>query len=140
MTLQERFTALYTTLDLDALERLPGVYHSRVTFADPVAVHQGILALDDYFRRLLKGCTECSFQIRGQHFGASEGWVNWTMTFANPRLNGGEPIDVDGSSVLEIRDDRISYQRDYYDMGAMIYEQIPVLGRVIRHIRGRMAA
>ena len=140
MTLQERFNAFYTSLDLDSLKQLGTVYHSGVTFADPVAVHQGILALDDYFRRLLAGCTRCEFTIRNQHFGEQQGWVNWTMTFTNPRLNRGAPVDVDGSSVLEIRDDRVAFQRDYYDMGAMIYEQLPVLGRVIRHIRGRMAA
>ena len=140
MTLQQRFSAFYTSLDTDSLDRLPGVYHSRVTFIDPVAVHQGILALDGYFRKLLNGCGRCDFEIRGWDFGESRGWVNWTMNFETPRLNGGEAISVDGCSVLEIRDDRISFQRDYYDMGAMVYEQVPLLGRVIRHIRGRMAA
>jgi hypothetical protein len=62
------------------------------------------------------------------------------MTFASPRLNGGRDVEVDGSSVLAICEDRITYQRDYYDLGAMVYEQLPVLGAVIRHIRGRMAA
>ena len=140
MTLQERFADFYSTLDLEALARLPAVYHPQVTFADPVAVHQGILALDDYFRKLLTGCTRCEFRLREQQFDASRGFVNWTMTFANPRLNGGRPIDVDGSSVLGIRGDRIEYQRDYYDMGAMIYEQLPLLGPIVRHIRTRMAA
>ena len=62
------------------------------------------------------------------------------MSFSNPRLNGGEIIHVDGSSVLSIRDDLVEYQRDYYDMGAMVYEQLPILGSVVRYIRGRMAA
>lgn len=140
MTLQDRFNHFYTSLDLATLEALPGVYHSQVTFADPVAVHQGLRAVDSYFRKLLAGCTRCDFRIREQRFDADSGFVNWTMTFANPRLNAGRAIDVDGSSVLRIRDDRIEYQRDYYDMGAMIYEQLPILGSVVRYIRGRMAA
>ena len=140
MTLQDRFNRFYSTLDVGALEALPGVYHRQVTFADPVAVHQGLIAVDSYFRKLLAGCTRCDFHIRGQHFDDSSGFVNWTMTFANPRLNAGQAIEVDGSSVLQIRDDRITYQRDYYDMGAMIYEQLPVLGPIVRYVRGRMAA
>lgn len=139
MSLQERFNAFYQTLELDSLRGLGQIYHPRVTFADPVAVHQGLFALDSYFRKLLAGCEECTFVIRRQQFGESEGFVNWTMTFSSPRLNGGQPVDVDGSSVLSIRDDRIEYQRDYYDMGAMVYEQLPVLGRLIRYIRRRMA-
>lgn len=140
MTLQDRFNELYNSLDLAALGDLPGVYHAQVTFADPVAEHRGLAALDAYFRKLLSGCTSCDFQIREQRFDKESGFVNWTMTFANPRLNGGRSIDVDGSSVLQIRDDRIAYQRDYYDMGAMIYEQVPVLGSIVRYIRRRMAA
>lgn len=140
MDLQDRFNDFYSTLDVDALARLSRVYHPQVTFADPVGVHQGLLALDGYFRKLLGGCTRCEFTIRQQQFDSSRGFVNWTMTFASPRLNGGRPIDVDGSSVLGIRGDRIDYQRDYYDMGAMVYEQLPILGPIVRHIRGRMAA
>ncbi|MEO0437654.1 MAG: nuclear transport factor 2 family protein [Pseudomonadota bacterium] len=140
MTLQERFNDFYQTLDVDSLQRLGQIYHPRVTFADPVAVHQGLLALDSYFRKLLEGCEHCEFVIRSQQFGESQAFVNWTMTFRSPRLNRGGAIDVDGSSVLGIRNDRIEYQRDYYDMGAMIYEQLPILGSIVRYIRGRMAA
>jgi len=140
MTLQERFNDFYTSLDTEALTALPALYHGQVTFADPVAVHQGLTALDAYFRKLLAGCSRCDFRIREQRFDAARGFVNWTMTFASPRLNGGRTIDLDGSSVVSIRDDRIDFQRDYYDMGAMVYEQLPVLGPIVRHIRGRMAA
>ena len=140
MTLQERFNDFYQTLDLGSLQGLGQLYDSEVTFADPVAVHQGLGALDAYFRKLLRGCEHCSFKIRNQRFDESQAFVNWTMTFRSPRLNGGASIDVDGSSVLAIRDNRIAYQRDYYDMGAMVYEQLPLLGPLIRYIRGRMAA
>lgn len=140
MTLQDRFNDFYQTLDLDSLPALGQIYHDEVTFADPVAVHQGLLALDGYFRKLLQGCEHCSFNIRSQQFNESKGFVNWTMTFRSPRLNGGQPIDVDGGSVLEIHGDRIAYQRDYYDMGAMVYEQLPLLGPIVRYIRTRMAS
>ena len=140
MTLQERFNGFYESLDLESLPALGQIYHSDITFADPVGVHLGRFALDAYFRKLLQGCEHCSFVIRNQSFSESLGFVNWTMTFSSPRLNGGDSIDVDGSSVLRIRDDRIEYQRDYYDMGAMVYEQLPILGSVVRYIRGRMAA
>lgn len=140
MTLQERFTGFYQELALDSLPELGRVYHPEVTFVDPVAVHQGIHALDDYFRKLLNGCSHCRFDIRDQQFEEARGFVNWTMTFASPRLNRGRDVVVDGSSVLGMRDDRVEYQRDYYDMGAMVYEQLPVLAPIIRLIRGRMAA
>ena len=140
MTLQERFNTFYQNLDVDSLQALGQVYHPRVTFADPIAVHQGLLALDAYFRKLLNGCEQCNFVIGKQRFRESEAFVNWTMSFSSPRLNGGGIIHVDGSSSLSIRDDLVEHQRDYYDMGAMVYEQLPILRSIVRYIRERMAA
>ena len=140
MSLQTRFNDFYQALDLDSLQHLDQIYHREVTLKDPVASHQGLAALDAYFRKLLTDCDQCCFQIRDQQFADSRGYVDWTMTFSTQRLNGGQPIDVDGSSLLRIRDDRIEYQQDYYDLGAMVYEQLPILGSIIRKIRGRMAA
>ena len=140
MSLQERFNALYENLDLDALQHLDQVYYPRVTFADPVATHHGLTAVEHYFRKLLSGCDECTFEIHSQNFSEPNGFVSWTMTFQTPRLNGGAPIKVDGSSSLTIANDLVVYQQDYYDMGAMVYEQLPVLGSVVRFVRGRMAA
>ena len=140
MTLQERFNRFYSSLDASAVDALASVYHREVTFADPVGVHLGLVAVEDYFRKLLRGCTRCDFVIREQRFDDRTGFVAWTMNFASPRLNGGRPIEVDGSSVLGFRDERVAFQRDYYDMGAMVYEQLPLLGPVVRYIRGRMAA
>jgi hypothetical protein len=140
MTLQERFNTFYQSLDMESLQGLGQIYHPHVTFADPVAVHQGLLTLDAYFRKLLKGCDQCNFVVGKQWFGESEAFVNWTMIFSSSRLNSGKIIEVDGSSVLSIRSDLVEYQRDYYDMGAMVYEQLPILGPIVRYIRGRMTA
>jgi len=32
----------------------------------------------------------------------------------------------------------VTYHRDYFDLGALIYERVPVLGGLIRGIKGRM--
>ncbi|HCW90926.1 MAG TPA: transcriptional regulator, partial [Marinobacter sp.] len=32
---------------------------------------------------------------------------------------------------------RIGYHRDYFDAGQLLYENVPVLGRMIRWIRGQ---
>jgi hypothetical protein len=139
VNLQQRFNTLYESLTLSALDQLGAVYHPSVRFADPVAEHEGLPALDAYMRRLVAGCNYCHFRIRQQQFGDDWGWVNWTMTFASPRLNRSREIAVEGSSMLRISDDRICYQRDYYDMGAMIYEQLPLIGPIIRFIRRRLS-
>ncbi len=138
MSLQQRFNEFYQSLTPESLEDLGSVYHSTVLFSDPVDERQGLDALDAYFRKLLDGCRYCHFTIRRQQFSGDWGWISWSMNFASPRLNRCREITVEGSSVLMIREDRVCFQRDYYDMGAMIYEQLPLIGRFIRFIRRRL--
>jgi limonene-1,2-epoxide hydrolase len=50
-------------------------------------------------------------------------------------MNKGKPIAVDGITMLKIADDRVVYHRDYYDLGQMVYENIPLIGRLIKKIK-----
>ena len=45
---------------------------------------------------------------------------------------------LDGASHLRLADNRIAYQRDYYDLGAMLYEHIPLLGGAVRAVKARL--
>ena len=42
------------------------------------------------------------------------------------------------ASYLKTRNGKIYYHRDYFDMGAMVYEQLPLLGRIVRKIKQRL--
>ena len=63
--------------------------------------------------------------------------VTWTMSLKHPRLNGGDPVIVPGSSLIRFRE-KVFYHRDYFDGGAMLYEQLPFIGMVIRAIKARV--
>ena len=68
----------------------------------------------------------------------NRGSVRWRMFLQHPKLNGGEEIEVKGATFIEY-DDRITYQEDYYDLGAMLYEHIAVLGTTVRFVKNRLA-
>jgi hypothetical protein len=59
------------------------------------------------------------------------------MHVEHARFRRGEVITLTGASHLRF-DTRISYHRDYFDMGEFLYERIPVLSAVIRHIKQRL--
>ncbi len=40
---------------------------------------------------------------------------------------------------LGVSDDSIIYHKDYYDLGEMVYEHVPILGFVIKKIKGKLA-
>jgi hypothetical protein len=42
---------------------------------------------------------------------------------------------VDGFSQISFEDNKVKHHRDYFDLGSMLYEQIPVLGLLIKKIK-----
>ena len=114
---------------------LADVYTEQTTFIDPVKKIQGLAELTHYFAELYKGVDSCQFTLKhsicqNQHYA-----LEWQMTLRHKQLAKNRDIVVDGISILQFADNKVAYQRDYYDLGAMIYEQVPLLGHLIKKIR-----
>lgn len=139
MDVIERFENFYRNLGESDVGALDELYAEEVVFVDPVSEHRGLAPLEAYFRNLMQSCRSCSFDMTVHRVDAGEIFVTWVMHFEHPQLGGGKPIDVDGVSKLRIEGDKIVEQRDYYDMGAMVYENVPVLGFVVAGLRRRLA-
>ncbi|HDX8345462.1 TPA: nuclear transport factor 2 family protein [Aeromonas dhakensis] len=136
-----RFVALYQQLNRDELHRLPEVYANEVVFTDPAHCIEGLAALTDYFAALYQRLAYCRFVITSQLQQGRQAWLGWTMTFSHPRLRGGAPVTVEGATRLEFDEaGKVCQHRDYFDLGAMLYEQLPLLGSVVRTIKGRLGA
>ena len=121
-----------------SVDELADVYDEQIIFVYPVAEHEGLLALRRYFQNLMKNCRSCKFDMTIHRLGSCTAFITWAMSFEHAQLRGGKPIVVDGVSQLDIAGDKIVKQRDYYDMGAMIYENVPVLGFVVAGLRRRI--
>lgn len=136
-----RFVALYQQLSRDELHRLPEVYANEVVFTDPAHRIEGLAALTDYFAALYQRLAYCRFVITSQLQQGRQAWLGWTMTFSHPRLRGGAPVTVEGATRLEFDEaGKVCLHRDYFDLGAMLYEQLPLLGSVVRTIKMRLGA
>lgn len=136
-----RFIGLYQQLDKQQLHRLPEVYAEHVVFTDPAHRIEGLAALGDYFAALYQRLAYCRFVITSQQQQGRQAWLGWTMTFSHPRLRGGEPVTVEGATRLEFDETgKVCQHRDYFDLGAMLYEQLPLLGPVVRTIKMRLGA
>ncbi|CAJ1919899.1 MULTISPECIES: nuclear transport factor 2 family protein [Aeromonas] len=136
-----RFVALYQQLNRDELHRLPEVYANEVVFTDPAHRIEGLAALTDNFSALYQRLAYCRFVITSQLQQGRQAWLGWTMTFSHPRLRGGAPVTVEGATRLEFDEaGKVCLHRDYFDLGAMLYEQLPLLGSVVRTIKGRLGA
>lgn len=134
----ERLRRFYDNFDDDAMAQLGELYHADVTFIDPVHQVQGLQALQDYFRHTMQGVDKCQFDFSIEAQNGRHAFVQWDMRLQHPKLAGGHEIVVPGVSHLEFDDDKIILQRDYYDMGAMVYEHVPVMRFLTRKVKQRL--
>ena len=133
----EQFVEVYQSLSTDNLHLLEQIYHRDVTFVDPMHKVSGRENLITYFEHLYSNLSHCQFDIDNSISDANQAAVYWTMSYQHPKLNRGEKVTVAGSSLIKAENNRVIYHRDYLDIGAMLYEQLPVIGRLIRWIKAK---
>jgi len=128
----------YADFSLESLARLDAVYTQDVEFRDPVHTLHGCLALKACFRRMAANLRHYRIRYLDEHIGSESAWLGWEMEIAHDQLNGGKVITLRGMSQLRYTSKVYSHE-DCYDLGALLYEQVPVLGTVNRLLKRRMA-
>lgn len=136
--LAERIMDAYRSLDLDHIESLRSLYSDTIVFEDPAHRIEGIESVIGYFKAMYANVNSCTFDFESVIVEKNHIVLTWTMHLSHPRLRRGQMIEVAGSSVLEVAGDRIARHRDYFDLGAMAYEHIPLLGRVVASVKHRL--
>lgn len=136
----ERLKEFYQSMDSSSLKQLPDIYHLHTVLIDPVGRHESLDALRQYFEQLLAQTLYCRFDIQQTLSQDRETVLFWRMIYAHPRLNKGKELSLDGTSHLRFSESRVIYQRDFYDLGAMLYEHVPLLGSAVKAIKSRLAS
>ena len=135
----QSFADRFATLDAGCLGRLDELYSDTITFRDPLHEIHGLPALRAYFTQLYANAQDIRYDFHDiDEVAPGRGYLRWTLQFRHPRLNGGKPISLEGCSHLRWTD-RVHLHRDYFDAGALLYEHLPVMGRVIGWLKGRLA-
>ena len=129
----EKFKSVYKSLDAKNIALVEAIYEEGVMFIDPLHEIKGIEKLTDYFERLYRNIESCRFDFLNEYSLESSAMITWVMTFTHKSL-GKKPIVVPGSSEI-LFNEKIYYHRDYFDVGNMVYENIPVFGSAIKYIK-----
>lgn len=131
------FCRIYQNLNHDNLEQLQDVYSENIEFVDAIETIKGIDALTLYFEHLYLNMKYCHFHIEQLIEQDNHACIVWRMEYAHNKINRGKMIQVDGSSFLRFSE-KIDYHRDFVDMGQMLYEQLPIVGSVIKGVKSRV--
>lgn len=133
-----QFTQFYERLTLSSLDQLESIYANDVVLQDPVHRVLGLAGVRRYFAAMLANVQSCRFDIKHTVEQNGEAFVSWEMSLVHPKLNSGDPVIVSGVTHLQFNQ-RIYFHRDYFDMGSMLYEQLPVIGAIVRRIKSGLA-
>jgi hypothetical protein len=136
-TVVERFKQTYNRLNAQSLGLLNELYSHDVVFQDPFRRLSGLPALTEYFAELYRHVELSSFVFEDEVVQGNSAVLTWTMSLKHPRLKGGDVVTVPGSTHIRFRD-KVTYHRDYFDGGAMLYEHLPLIGLVVRMIKERV--
>ncbi len=140
MSQMERIQYVFTHLSANNLEILDPFYDKQVHFQDPLGTHNSLESAKAYYAGLYKNVTAIKFDFTDTLSDGNKHLLVWTMHLRAKGLNSGKEISVAGNSVIIFNDNNlVSYHRDYFDMGEFIYEQLPVLGWIIRKVKQRLS-
>ncbi|MBT0585832.1 nuclear transport factor 2 family protein [Alteromonas oceanisediminis] len=146
MTPIEKFERFYLQLQSKDISNIGDVYADDIELVDPIATHHGLDTVTQYFGKLLKGTRECEFKIlsilptsaQDANHSTYDYVVEWKMSFSAKKLKANKVIQVDGVTLLKTSDTHVIYHRDYYDMGQLVYEHVPLLGHIVRRLKEQL--
>jgi len=119
--------------------KVEGFYAPDCVFEDPLVRIEGRERIVAYYQSLYKDLTQIRFEFTSELRQGDEGFAAWIMHINTPNLRSGQTVSVPGASQFRFLADKVTYHRDYFDLGAMVYEHIPVVGWLTRRIKARLA-
>lgn len=136
MEVIDNFKKYFAEIDFSKEPLLREIYANNVVFKDPIHEIHGIEQLIDYFKKLNSNLIEGSFQFTSESIVGSKAYLTWEMHLDLKRPN--KSVRASGISVLFF-EKKITEQRDYFDAGELFYEQVPILGSIIKMLKKRIA-
>jgi len=135
----EQFKQLYQELDGTNIEIIESIYAPEIRFHDPFHQVEGLQSLKNYFQDLYINVDAINFEFGESISEGDNHFVDWVMNLTHPKLNKGRAFKVSGASFLKVNEtQQIILHRDFFDAGVMLYEQLPVLGGLVRLIKRRI--
>lgn len=137
MTLLDALLHWYATLTPASLDRIAEFYAPEAQFRDPFNDVRGVPAITTVFRHMFEHTEAPRFVIAERIEHGAQAFVTWSFHFGLR----GRPYVVEGASHLCFgADGRVLRHRDYWDAAEELWQQLPLLGPLVRWLRKRFRA
>jgi hypothetical protein len=131
MTTDETLNALrpimrgFETDPEGAVRALEPLYAEEVRFQDPLQTLDGRDAFIEMNRRLISRAKAIGFELIDAIAQGDQIFMTWRMLF---QLKLGPRMHFDGVTHLRLRDGRVVYHRDYWDLLGGVADSLPIGG------------
>lgn len=136
MNVLDELLAWYETLAPDTLDALPRLYDEQARFKDPFNEVHGHAAIRRIFAHMFETTEAPRFVIHERIVQGDQAFVTWTFHFG---LRGQAYTVVGGSHLRFGADGRVTDHRDYWDAAEELFQKLPVIGPMVKWLRGRFA-
>lgn len=136
----KRFQELFADLSEARIQaQIADVYAPGIVFNDTLKTVVGLEALREYLLESARAVHECRVVVKDVAESAGNYYVRWEMTIRFKKLRKGEPCRSIGISHLRLdAGGRVVLHQDFWDGAGGLFEHVPVLGGMIRWIKGRL--
>ena len=138
----EAYVDYFESLSPATLNHIGRVMTDDVYFADPFNDVTGIDATRDIFAHMFRDLDGARFTVTHAAVSSrdnSAGLLRWRLDATVKK--SGNPLTIEGMSEIRFAaDGRVRAHVDHWDAGRQIYEQVPLLGAILRRIRARLSA
>jgi len=124
----------FNKLTAENIDSVDAVYSPQVHFADPLHEYRDLASFKAYLAYQYKNTISCRFDLVSMVEQKNSVSIEWIMVFRHKALNWGREITVPGISVVteDPSTGLVIRHRDYFDVSAFIYENIPGLGTAVK--------
>ena len=136
-----RARSFFSDLSLETLDIVDEFYSTDAHFCDPLVDIRGVERIKSYYRSILEHTLELRFAFDKSLEEGDSLALPWIMHLRSKELRGGNPIVVSGISHLTFDEvsSKATYHRDYFDLGQLAYEHVPLVGTAVRHIKSKLS-
>ena len=129
------FVAFFEQLTPADLDRLGSHYTEDAFFKDPFNEVRGLAPIRAIFAHMFESLESPRFRVLDVVAQDTQCFLTWDFDFALR----GRPQRIHGASHLRLAEDgRVAYHCDYWDAAEQLWEKVPLLGALLRWLRGRL--
>jgi hypothetical protein len=132
----ERLVQFYENVSAASLAELPAIYARNAQFKYPFNEVRGIDPIVAIFHRMFKQLREPRFVVETRVLQGADAFLVWDFTFRMRRFSHARQYIRGATHIRFDQAGAVVLHRDYWDVAEEVYEKLPLVGGLMRWLKG----